>query len=80
MELENERKVDNDFELHPSLQQRAPPQHAPHPNLHYTVAGDVVYGVAHLLGGGVGSALYGEDGRAICLSKPIYGLFAHPYR
>ncbi|GJZ66828.1 hypothetical protein Tco_0630068 [Tanacetum coccineum] len=31
MELENERNVD-DFELHPSWQQPAPPQPTPHPN------------------------------------------------
>nr|GFA00011.1 stress up-regulated Nod 19 [Tanacetum cinerariifolium] len=36
-------------------------------------SGDVVYGVAHLHSGGIGSALYGEDGRVICLSKAIYG-------
>ncbi|XP_071711049.1 uncharacterized protein [Rutidosis leptorrhynchoides] len=36
-------------------------------------AGDVVYGAAHLHSGGIGSALYGEDGRIICSSKPIYG-------
>ncbi|PWA55555.1 Stress up-regulated Nod 19 [Artemisia annua] len=37
------------------------------------IAGDVIYGVVHLHSGGIGSALYGEDGRVICLSKPIYG-------
>ncbi|PWA69540.1 Stress up-regulated Nod 19 [Artemisia annua] len=36
-------------------------------------SGDVVYGVAHQHSGGIGSALYGEDGRVICSSKPIYG-------
>nr|GEV48773.1 putative stress up-regulated Nod 19 [Tanacetum cinerariifolium] len=34
---------------------------------------DVVYGVAHQHNGGIGFALYGEDGRVICSSKPIYG-------
>ncbi|XP_076893635.1 uncharacterized protein LOC143545675 [Bidens hawaiensis] len=37
------------------------------------IDGDVVYGVAHQHSGGIGSALYGEDGRVICSSKPIYG-------
>nr|GMD11878.1 Stress up-regulated Nod 19 protein [Ipomoea batatas]GME18977.1 Stress up-regulated Nod 19 protein [Ipomoea batatas] len=35
--------------------------------------GDVIYGVAHQHTGGTGSTLYGEDGRAICSSLPIYG-------
>ncbi|XP_071728458.1 uncharacterized protein [Rutidosis leptorrhynchoides] len=42
-------------------------------NVSIPVAGDVVYGVGHLHSGGTGSALYGEDGRVICSSKPIYG-------
>ncbi|KAI7752343.1 hypothetical protein M8C21_014830 [Ambrosia artemisiifolia] len=37
------------------------------------IDGDVVYGVAHQHSGGIGSALYGKDGRVICSSKPIYG-------
>ncbi|KAM6583957.1 hypothetical protein CsatB_010959 [Cannabis sativa] len=36
-------------------------------------SGYVVYGVAHQHTGGVGSTLYGEDGRVICSSIPIYG-------
>ncbi|XP_071728460.1 uncharacterized protein [Rutidosis leptorrhynchoides] len=36
-------------------------------------AGDVIYGTGHLHSGGTASALYGEDGRVICSSKPIYG-------
>ncbi|KAF9606981.1 hypothetical protein IFM89_030400 [Coptis chinensis] len=36
-------------------------------------AGYVVYGVAHLHSGGLGSALYGEDGRMICSSIAAYG-------
>ncbi|KAL7602867.1 uncharacterized protein LOC111892270 [Lactuca sativa] len=36
-------------------------------------SGDVVYGVAHLHNGGIGSVLYGEDGRVICSSRAIYG-------
>ncbi|GJV04833.1 putative stress up-regulated Nod 19 [Tanacetum coccineum] len=36
------------------------------------VAGDVVYDATQHIGG-IGSAIYGEDGRIICLSKPIYG-------
>ncbi|OIW00786.1 hypothetical protein TanjilG_19591 [Lupinus angustifolius] len=35
--------------------------------------GYVVYGVAHQHSGGIGSALYGQDGRAICSSVPTYG-------
>ncbi|KAF4384636.1 hypothetical protein F8388_003943 [Cannabis sativa] len=35
--------------------------------------GYVVYGVAHQHTGGAGSTLYGEDGRVICSSNPIYG-------
>lgn len=39
----------------------------------FPVSGDVIYGVAHLHSGGLGSALYGEDGRVICSSRAIYG-------
>ncbi|XP_062091494.1 uncharacterized protein LOC133797567 [Humulus lupulus] len=35
--------------------------------------GYVVYGAAHQHTGGAGSTLYGEDGRVICWSNPIYG-------
>lgn len=35
--------------------------------------GYVIYGVAHQHTGGIGAALYGEDGRVICSSIPIYG-------
>lgn len=42
-------------------------------NSSFPIAGDVVYGVAHLHSGGIGSALYGEDGREICSSRAIYG-------
>ncbi|KAL3529035.1 hypothetical protein ACH5RR_008357 [Cinchona calisaya] len=35
--------------------------------------GNVIYGVAHQHTGGIGSALYGKDGRVICSSLPIYG-------
>nr|ASM47275.1 nodulin19-like protein 3 [Trema levigatum] len=35
--------------------------------------GYLVYGVAHQHTAGAGSALYGEDGRVICASIPIYG-------
>ncbi|XP_072964985.1 uncharacterized protein [Typha angustifolia] len=35
--------------------------------------GDIVYGVAHQHTGGVGSALYGQDGRVLCTSIPTYG-------
>ncbi|KAJ6374630.1 hypothetical protein OIU78_030179 [Salix suchowensis] len=37
------------------------------------VSGYVIYGVAHQHTGGAGSTLYGEDGRVICSSEPIYG-------
>uniref|UniRef100_A0A6N2N0U4 Stress up-regulated Nod 19 protein n=1 Tax=Salix viminalis TaxID=40686 RepID=A0A6N2N0U4_SALVM len=37
------------------------------------VGGSVIYGVAHQHTGGIGSTLYGEDGRVICNSEPIYG-------
>ncbi|CAH9110515.1 unnamed protein product [Cuscuta epithymum] len=40
--------------------------------------GDVIYGVAHQHTGGVGSTLYGEDGRTICSSVPIYGNGTEP--
>ncbi|KAD4889171.1 hypothetical protein E3N88_21244 [Mikania micrantha] len=39
----------------------------------FPIDGDVIYGVGHQHSGGIGSALYGEDGRVICSSKPIYG-------
>ncbi|KAL8230452.1 hypothetical protein R6Q57_000230 [Mikania cordata] len=39
----------------------------------FPIAGDVVYGVAHQHSGGIGSALYKQDGRVICSSTPIYG-------
>ncbi|KAJ0969274.1 hypothetical protein J5N97_022151 [Dioscorea zingiberensis] len=35
--------------------------------------GDIVYGVAHQHSGGIGSALYGQDGRVLCASMPTYG-------
>ncbi|XP_052181082.1 uncharacterized protein LOC127794191 isoform X2 [Diospyros lotus] len=35
--------------------------------------GTVVYAVAHQHTGGIGSTLYGEDGRIICSSIPTYG-------
>lgn len=35
--------------------------------------GYVIYGVAHQHAGGIGSALYRKDGRAICSSIPSYG-------
>ncbi|CAK7336862.1 unnamed protein product [Dovyalis caffra] len=36
-------------------------------------AGYVIYGVAHQHTGGIGSTLYGKDGRVICSSLPNYG-------
>lgn len=35
--------------------------------------GDVIYAVAHQHAGGIGAVIYGEDGREICTSLPIYG-------
>ncbi|KAI4989458.1 hypothetical protein ZWY2020_036775 [Hordeum vulgare] len=35
--------------------------------------GDLVYAVAHLHRGGLGSSLHGQDGRLLCKSMPIYG-------
>ncbi|KAI7752347.1 hypothetical protein M8C21_014834 [Ambrosia artemisiifolia] len=42
-------------------------------SVRFPIGGDVVYGVAHQHSGGIGSALYREDGQAICSSTPIYG-------
>ncbi|KAG6410643.1 hypothetical protein SASPL_128708 [Salvia splendens] len=39
----------------------------------FPVGGEVVYGVGHQHAGGVGTTLYGQGGRPICSSKPIYG-------
>ncbi|MQL84029.1 hypothetical protein Taro_016530 [Colocasia esculenta] len=35
--------------------------------------GDIIYGASHQHTGGVGAALYGQDGRLLCSSMPIYG-------
>ncbi|XP_065872208.1 uncharacterized protein [Euphorbia lathyris] len=35
--------------------------------------GYVIYGAAHQHTGGIGSTLYGQDGRVICTSVPTYG-------
>ncbi|XP_058731310.1 uncharacterized protein LOC131603078 [Vicia villosa] len=35
--------------------------------------GYMIYGVAHQHSGGIGSTLYGQDGRVICSSIPSYG-------
>jgi len=40
--------------------------------------GHMIYGVAHQHSGGIGSALYGEDGRVLCSSSPIYGRGMEP--
>ncbi|CAH9082919.1 unnamed protein product [Cuscuta europaea] len=42
------------------------------------IGGDLIYAVAHQHTGGVGSALYGEDGRTLCSSVPIYGKGKEP--
>uniref|UniRef100_A0A0A0K2U1 Stress up-regulated Nod 19 protein n=1 Tax=Cucumis sativus TaxID=3659 RepID=A0A0A0K2U1_CUCSA len=36
-------------------------------------SGYIIYGMAHLHVGGLGSVLYGQDGRELCSSSPIYG-------
>ncbi|KAJ0111999.1 hypothetical protein Patl1_01341 [Pistacia atlantica] len=38
-----------------------------------TNGGYLIYGVAHQHSGGIGAALYREDGKAICASIPAYG-------
>nr|GMD33902.1 uncharacterized protein LOC109163058 [Ipomoea batatas] len=40
--------------------------------------GDLIYAVAHQHIGGVGSTLFGEDGRVLCNSLPIYGNGTEP--
>ncbi|XP_058092870.1 uncharacterized protein LOC131239271 [Magnolia sinica] len=35
--------------------------------------GNIIYGVAHQHWGGIGGTVYGQDGRVICSSIPIYG-------
>uniref|UniRef100_A0A5B7A7W4 Stress up-regulated Nod 19 n=1 Tax=Davidia involucrata TaxID=16924 RepID=A0A5B7A7W4_DAVIN len=42
-------------------------------SLSLPTGGNVIYGVAHQHTGGIGSTLYGEDGRVICSSIPTYG-------
>ncbi|KAI4297313.1 hypothetical protein L6164_037207 [Bauhinia variegata] len=37
------------------------------------IGGNVIYGVAHQHASGLGSTLYGQDGRVICTSLPKYG-------
>lgn len=40
--------------------------------------GDLIYGAGHQHTGGIGSTLYGEDGRVLCSSIPIYGKGKEP--
>ncbi|XP_022852039.1 uncharacterized protein LOC111373697, partial [Olea europaea var. sylvestris] len=47
--------------------------HAKRVSVSLPTSGDVIYGVAHQHAGGTGSTLYGEDGRVICSSNPVYG-------
>ncbi|KAA8542041.1 hypothetical protein F0562_023193 [Nyssa sinensis] len=42
-------------------------------SLSFPTGGNVIYGAAHQHTGGIGSTLYGEDGRVICSSIPTYG-------
>ncbi|MCO5562642.1 hypothetical protein L7F22_016270 [Adiantum nelumboides] len=37
------------------------------------IGGEVIYGVSHQHTGGIGATLYGQDGREICTSVPLYG-------
>nr|AFK45617.1 unknown [Medicago truncatula] len=47
--------------------------HVKRTSLPFQTGGYVIYGVAHQHSGGIGSTLYGQDGRVICSSKPSYG-------
>ncbi|KAI3727115.1 hypothetical protein L1987_66924 [Smallanthus sonchifolius] len=42
-------------------------------SVRFPTTGDVIYGFAQQYIGGIGATLYGEDGRVICASKPVYG-------
>ncbi|KAI5563105.1 hypothetical protein BDE02_15G095000 [Populus trichocarpa] len=42
-------------------------------NFTMPTTGYLIYGVAHQHTGGIGSTLYGKDGRVICTSLPTYG-------
>lgn len=42
-------------------------------NMAIPQGGNVIYGVGHQHTGGAGLALYGQDGREICTSLPLYG-------
>ncbi|CAI0376391.1 unnamed protein product [Linum tenue] len=35
--------------------------------------GDVIFGLTHLHGGAINSTIYGQDGRVLCKTEPIYG-------
>lgn len=47
--------------------------HVKRTSLPLQTGGYVIYAVAHQHSGGVGSTLYGQDGRVICSSVPSYG-------
>ncbi|CAJ2677949.1 unnamed protein product [Trifolium pratense] len=47
--------------------------HVKRTNLPLQTGGYVIYAVAHQHSGGIGSTLYGQDGRVICSSIPTYG-------
>ncbi|XP_045820178.1 uncharacterized protein LOC123913469 isoform X1 [Trifolium pratense] len=47
--------------------------HVKRTSLPLETGGYVIYGVAHQHSGGIGSTLYGQDGRVICSSIPSYG-------
>ncbi|PNX73499.1 stress up-regulated Nod 19 protein [Trifolium pratense] len=47
--------------------------HVKRTSVRQQTGGYVIYGVAHQHSGGIGSTLYGQDGRVICSSTPSYG-------
>uniref|UniRef100_A0A2N9FP59 Stress up-regulated Nod 19 protein n=1 Tax=Fagus sylvatica TaxID=28930 RepID=A0A2N9FP59_FAGSY len=47
--------------------------HTKRTSLTFPTGGYLIYGVAHQHSGGIGSTLYGEDGRVLCSSIPAYG-------
>ncbi|KEH31350.1 uncharacterized protein [Medicago truncatula] len=47
--------------------------HVKRTSLPFQTGGYMIYGAAHQHSGGIGSTLYGQDGRVICSSIPSYG-------
>ncbi|KAH7302279.1 hypothetical protein KP509_23G063800 [Ceratopteris richardii] len=52
--------------------------HTQESTMEVPIGGEVVYAVAHQHKGGVGAAIYGQDGREICTSVPMYGNGTQP--